>query len=259
MSNIMKPAALALLLLGFLTITSTVGCKEDETSKTNLDVTFQATFDGERFINLKNYNLGGTPVQFSRFDLYISDLTLLKADGTEVRLTEVDFLDFSPDNSTSDMSPLVQRTFKDVPEGEYSALRIGYGVKSDLNRQRPSNFAVGHPLSNESHYWSGWQSYIFTKIEGGADADNNGSLELGLTYHFGSDAIFKTFQFDHTIHVHPGEPSVQVDIDLKKIFTLSDGTMYDIKANSKTHSDPSNVTVAQSLSSNMGKATAVQQ
>ena len=247
----------ALLALAFLP-----ACHEhDEGSTADFTVTFKSHFAGEQLTKYKNYpyGLAGIPLQFTRFSTYLSDIELIKADGSSYRLAEIEYIDFTPENASTDLSATPAITYKNVPEGEYTGLRIGYGVKPSLNAKDPADFDNNHPLAKEIEYWSGWNSYIFTKIEGKADSENNGSLDISLLYHCGSDAVYKVYELATPIHVHAGEPGIAVNFDLEKIFTMDDGSYYDIVTNFYTSNNPNDIIVAQVLMHNFEKATTVVQ
>ncbi|MDO8366332.1 MAG: hypothetical protein Q7T20_06010 [Saprospiraceae bacterium] len=251
------------LLLGLFALAFLPACKDNEEGgpKADFTVTFKSNFAGEQLTKYKSYAFGaaGIPLQFTRFSTYLSDIELLKADGSSHRLAEIEYIDFTPENASSDLSATPAITYSNVPEGEYTGLRIGYGVKPWLNSKTYNDFPIGHPLAKEIEYWSGWTSYIFTKIEGKADSDNNGTLDVSLLYHCGSDAVYKVYAFDLPIHIHTGQPGISVNFDLEKIFTMDDGSFYDIVTNFYTSHDPNNVVVAQVLMHNFKKATTVTQ
>lgn len=248
----MKKIILLLALFAFFT-----SCGEDGTDETgvNFDITFKATFDGVQFEKNKDYQLGAIPLFFEAYRMYLSDITLLNG-NEETLISEVEYLDFTPANATF-ATPTI--TFRNVPEGAYTGIRIGYGVKPSLNAKTPADFPAGHPLAVEADYWSAWDSYIFSVLDGKADPENDGSKNLSLAYHCGSDAVYKTFEFQAPIHVHQGEQGARVTFDVKQLFTLADGSLYDIVAHPATSNSASDVTVAQALTANFGRATTIEQ
>jgi hypothetical protein len=254
----MKKYLLLLLLPLFALLSGCDSHKHNEGPTADFDVTFKATYEGQQLSKNTDYNYGAFPLLFVRYRLYLSDITLLKA-GEEVRLSEVEYLDFTPESAPSDLSATPKKTYSKVPEGEYDGIRIGYGVKADLNKKRPSDFPVGHPLYDETDYWSGWKSYIFSVLDGKADPDDNGSKDLNFSYHCGADGVYKTFTFSQPIHVHQGQEGLTIEFDLKKVLTMSDGSLYNIVDNSATSNDASNLTVALALMSNYGNATNIKQ
>lgn len=252
-----------MLLSALLALTVLSACHDhgDDGVKADFTITYKSSYNGEQLSKYKDYDFGTTnfPVQFSRFSTYLSDIELIKSDGSSHRLAEIEYVDFTPDNAGSDLSVTPAITYKNVPEGEYTGIRIGYGVKPALNAKDPTDFDSNHPLAKEGEYWGGWNSYIFSKIEGKADSDKNGTYDIALLYHCGSDAVYKVFTFNQSIHVHAGEPGISVDFDLLKVFTMDDGAFYDIVTNFYTSNNPDDVTVAQVLTHNFEKATTVAQ
>ncbi|MBC7776039.1 MAG: hypothetical protein H7246_11440 [Phycisphaerae bacterium] len=250
----MKKITLLLTLTSFAFLFS---CCDQGTEDTgvNFDITFKATFDGVQLEKSKDYQFGSIPLFFEACRMYVSDITLLNG-SKETLLSEVEYFDFTPANA-SFATPTI--TFKNVPEGDYTGIRIGYGVKASLNAKTPSDFPAGHPLSVETDYWSGWSSYIFSTLDGKADPDNNGSKNLSFAYHFGSNAVYKTFEFALPIHVQEGQASARVTFDMKKLLTLADGTLFDIVTYPATSNSASDVTIGQILTANFGRATNVEQ
>ena len=246
-----------LFLAAFLALFTVLSCGDQgaEDTGVNFDISFQATYDGAQLEKDKEYQLGNTPLFFESSRLYLSDITLLKGDQRFL-ISEIEYLDFTPTNA-SFATPKI--TFKNVPEGEYTGIRLGYGVKPILNARTPSNFPAGHPLSVEIDYWSGWDSYIFSVLDGKADSNNDGVKNLSFSYHCGSDAVYKNFEFSYPISVKDGEPGAKISFDMKTFLTNDDGSFYDILANPVTSNSPNNVVVAQALSGHWLRATTVSQ
>jgi hypothetical protein len=58
------------------------GCKDDEAvTGIDFDVTFKATYNGAQLEKNTDYVFGTYPLQFIRYRLYLSDITLLKTNG----------------------------------------------------------------------------------------------------------------------------------------------------------------------------------
>ncbi len=225
---------------------------------TDLNITFSTKYNGAQLEKGKNYDYDGHPLNFTIHTLFLSDITLLKG-SEEYVLSDIEFLDFLPNASSSNLSVMPQRTYKNVPEGEYTGIRIGYGVRPDYNIRRISDWPAGHPLANDLEYWAGWTSFIFAKIEGGGDADNNGTIEHYLIYHCGGDGVYKTFTFNQPISVKAGGKGLDVAIDLKNLFIQDDGSLYNMVKNSQTSNDKNDLVVANAIMSQYGKATTIKQ
>ncbi|MCC6461130.1 MAG: hypothetical protein IT260_11705, partial [Saprospiraceae bacterium] len=222
-------------------------------------ITFQARYDGQPLEKYKNYTYDSYQVQITRFNTFLSDITLLNG-NKEVRISDIDWVDFTPDNAPNNLAVSVPLTFAQVPDGDYTGIRIGYGVRPDLNAKQPKDFAAGHPLSRENEYWLGWGSYIFNKIEGTVDLNNNNVSDGGLVYHCGSDATYRTYTFNTPITVQQGATAT-VTFDLKKLFDTTDptGGWLDLNSayNHVTSNDVSDVVIANLLMNKFDRATTV--
>lgn len=232
--------------------------KDNTGQPTDFTITFKARYDGEHLIRNKYYPYDNYKVLFSRFNSFFSDIKLLKSDGTEQLLTDAAMVNFTPDISSTDSSAIVKLTFS-VPSGDYSGLKMGYGVKPSDNAKKPQDFPVGHPFNNELEYWAGWKSYIFNKIEGTGDSDNNNEDDIFLIYHCGSDAVYREYAFNKDIKVSDNNSGITVAFDLKKLFYV-DNQWFDLKIddNQFTSNKATDVRVATILMDNYDHATSVE-
>jgi hypothetical protein len=262
-------------LLLLVVVCFTFSCKKDcgdgiipvvENPKSIVKLTFKANFDGQPLKRKTDFMYGIYPVQFSRFTLFVTNISLLK--GTvETKLTEAEFLEFFSESATDNNSTTPTFTYKDIPSDKYTGIKIGYGVSSDLNAKKPADFAANHALANENEYWAGWKSYIFSKIEGTAELVEDTTFinyESFLNYHSGSAVaqnvdVATSFNFEQTIDISGAEKQIYVNLDLKKLFTI--GTkLLDITQtdNQYTGTNPSDLGLAKKLMDNWFKATTIQ-
>ncbi|MBN8679747.1 MAG: hypothetical protein J0M29_16085 [Chitinophagales bacterium] len=250
----MKKYSLFLTILSLLFVLS---CKDkNDGPSTDFSITFSALYGAETLEKNKDYTFNGFPIFVESCRMYLSDIRLINADR-EVIISDVEYLDFTPENAVS-ASPTI--VFKNVPEGDYTSIRLGYGVSPVLNAKKPSNFPAGSPLAIENDYWAGWKSYIFSVLDGKADPDNNGTKNLSFSYHCGSDAVYKTVEFFTPIKVQAGAfTQAAITFDMKEFLTNDDGTPYDMVNNPATSNDAGNVVVAQALTAHWGRATKVSQ
>lgn len=250
---VMKNYTLLLLLFAAFTLST---CEDDDEpidQPDNFTLTFRATYDGELLEKYKNYPFGDKVILFDKFNTYLSDISLL--DGTSERvLSDIEMVNFTPDSAPDNKAVEVSYKFT-VPSGDYTGLKLGYGVKADLNAKDPSDFPTDHPLYIESEYWSGWQSYIFTKIQGKVDLNGDTTPEANIFYHCGSDAVYNMATFSKNISI-VGMGSLVVEIDLKKMFTF-DGQLLDLTQsdNRTTSHDASNIALGEKMMGNFKNAT----
>lgn len=217
-------AAFSLLVISLF-----AGCdKKDE--KASVTLNFKANYNGQALVKYQKYDFGNPafPITFSRFRTFLSDVELVKSDGSTVLLTDVAEVDFFPDNATTENALAPSVNFDNIEVGDYKAIRFGIGVKPQYNGKQPKDFAIGNPLSKETEYWPSWKSWIFTKIEGQADANNNGEMDVFMQYHTGSDPVYKTYTIEKPISVNDTGGNVTMSFDLRKVFINTDGTFYDI-------------------------------
>ncbi|HAD13428.1 MAG TPA: hypothetical protein DCF33_13455 [Saprospirales bacterium] len=245
------------VFVAIFSLVSLLGCQDaEDLPSTDFTINFKATYGGETLEKNKDYIFGSYPIFFEGCRLYLSDIRLVNAER-EVIISEIEYLDFTPENAASATPAIL---FKNVPEGDYTSVSIGYGVKPQLNAKRPSNFPAGSPLSIEIDYWAGWKSYIFSVLDGKADPDNNGTKNLSFSYHCGSDAVYKIFEFNVPIKVKAGQfTTADIAFDMKEFLTNDDGSLYDMVANPATSNDATNVVVAQALTAHWGRATTITQ
>lgn len=253
----MKNLLFTALLAGAVLL---AGCTDNNevVPSSDFTLTFRALYDGQPLEKSKPYDYDTYKVHFTRFNAYFSDITLLSG-AKEVKISTVNWTNFLPDLNPGNLAVEVPITFKNVPDGDYTGIRIGYGVNPSQNAKTPANFSSSDPLGNDNEYWPGWKSYIFNKIEGKADLDNSGGFKTNLSFHCGSNAVYRQYSFNTPIKVGQGA-TASVELDLKKLFTIN-GAWFDITipANQRTSDTAGEVTVATVLMDNFGFATTVKQ
>ncbi len=257
MKKLFFPALLAILFGGL----ACSGCKDggDPTSVAPVNVVFKATFGDQPLVILKKYDyLSGKQALFNRFQFFVGDVELLKANGTTQKLVDIGFVDL---NLTDETAAAAGRTltFADIPVGEYTGIRFGVGVPAAMNNVNPNTLPETDPrcVNGRGEFWSGWQSYIFMKIEGQYDANGDGgAFETSLTYHCGSDAVYRTVTLPVTIDVenHAGhDHHVPVTVDVQKIL-MEAGQPLDLVLNPRTSDSTGDVVVATKLVDNFSNA-----
>lgn len=245
----------------FLALLAVTACEDKDTSApaSDLTITFKALYDGKPLEKYKLYDYASYQVDFSRFNTFMTNITLLNG-SQEVKLSDIEWVDFTPDSAPTDTAVDVSIVLKNVPDAEYTGIRLGYGVPPALNAKQPKDFAPTHPLSRENEFWLGWGSYIFNKIEGRVDLNNNGVFDGGLIYHCGSDAVYREYAFNLPISVKPGAAEIVVEFDLKKLFVINGAWLdLNIPYNHITSNDSDDVVIATILMDNFDAATTVKQ
>ncbi len=226
-----------------------VSCKPDpiiEEDKTaNIEVNFVAEYqDSPLVVFGEDYSYPelGNAFNVKKFQFLITDLVLLK-DGTgdATELAEVELIEFT-DKTTEDLAVKgTARSYESIPVGEYSGIRFGFGVNNELNRaETQENYTAGEPLTKD--FWAGWNSYIFSKIEGDFDMNGDGlyddASDFSYSLHTGTNEGYNVITINAPITVAVDSDNVtKIVVDLGKMLG-NDSEVYDIVDidNRTTHS-----------------------
>ena len=122
---------------------------------------------------------GGQMIQTTMWQMYISNVSLVKADGSEVKVKGMNLVKLGEKGPFQNIL-----AFKaDVVPGKYRGLRFDVGLPRDLNHIDASTQKA--PLGVDSGMFWAWNpGYIFSRYEGKAKVGNQ-TLEVAL--HVGED------------------------------------------------------------------------
>ncbi|MCB0705900.1 MAG: hypothetical protein KDC34_11345 [Saprospiraceae bacterium] len=225
-----------LLLIFPLGLLLLSGCvKEEETGA--LEMTFKANYDGTPLVMLDEYAYdGGLMMTFQRFNFYIGNVALVDG-STKENLLDIEFVDFDNMASTEEATAGYSILVDEIPTGDYAKIQIGLGVPADLNATADSDYSGSHPLARASHYWPGWESFIFTMINAKVDSNGDGLYDdSSVLYHTGSDEAYRLVEYTFPIRIEKDKVSDLVfEVDLKALFQDGAGGYIDILANTNTH------------------------
>ncbi|GAB2954096.1 hypothetical protein GCM10027048_19280 [Hymenobacter coalescens] len=199
--------------------------------------------------------LEGEQFAVSKFNYYVSNIKLTKADGTEWAEPESYHL-------VKHSEPASQRfQLSDVPTGDYRKLTFTIGVDSARNVAGAQTGALD-PLNDM--FWSWSSGYVFLKLEGTSPQATTGRI----TYHIGG------FRAPHnTIRtVVPALPGgvtalpvcadktgqVFLKADLQKVFTGPATIRIAQLSNTGHSSDPNSVKLANNYAAGMFRIDRVQ-
>lgn len=215
--------------------------------KINLDAYF-----GEEDLSMnKLVDFDGDAFRINVSEFYVSDLTLVGGSG-DVVLADVDYVNFTQTLGEDAETTL---SYSDVPAGTYTKLTLNIGVNATNNARKPADFLPMHPLGNSSNYWNGWQSYIFSKLEGKLDTSGDGVTNLTYVYHSGKNDLFTpvTITFDTPVVVADGGVTdINLKMDHKVLFESGDSYL-DIEASPSAH-NPDDLTYPTTILGNFQSA-----
>lgn len=222
--------------------------KNDDPDPVDTKLKFIVTMsDGQQSVaHDENISLSSNQdLNISLFRLYFSNITLLK-DGAEVEIKDVALLDPGKDGSNS--------FTVDLNAGNYDAIKFGLGVNAIQNDKSPGDFANDHPLSTyQSMYWS-MLKYRFAKFEGKANLQGQlGSAnDVALAFHPGTDALYQKTTLSKSISIKPESTTIiTVNIDLNEMFAGSNPFDLTDETNTQTHSNASDIQIAQKFMENL--------
>lgn len=228
----MKFSFLAVAAMGVAALTMVSCTKEDAPSPTDTKGSFSIHMEylwamsGEPFeMNTNLYHpMTGDTLNYSTFKHYISNVTLVKADGST----------WSPDESyhlldVSDPSSLILQ-FDDVPNGTYTSLTLTLGVDSARN---VSGAQTGALDPANGMFWSWNSGYIMIKAEGTSPQSGSGTFGYHLGGFSGEHSAIAVrnlpFPAGESVTVHGDDnPSIWVQANPARIFhtygTVANGT-----------------------------------
>jgi hypothetical protein len=201
---------LGVLVLGFAIVFTS--CDNDG-GNGDLDLVIEGHFGNEILEFNKEYTKSdGERFIITRSDMFLSDVRLVADNGTEELLSDVIqvYFEFSPGG--------VKFDFNKVPSGNYESLRFSLGLTPELNSTRPLDYESDHVLNNSGYYWSAWDSYIFSKLEGKTE-DANGDIVTGYLYHTGMNELLREVTIPLNYNLKSKESNeLRLTFDHEKLF-----------------------------------------
>ncbi len=231
------------------------GCKKDKDD--SADVTPVSTEQNLKFHlhtqvgnQLANYTSTFTQASGRKFILedfryYVSNIKLIKEDGSEYPLTGKVLL-AKPSQQDYELGL--------VPVGNYKGLKFIIGLDSVTNHSDPTSYASGNPLAIQTPgiHWSWSSGYIFFKVEGLCDttAAANGSATYPFFFHIGMDSFKRTIDFSTSSFsvVSGSDKEVAFVFDLKKVLQN-----VDLRTENETHT-MNNMPLATKIANNFSAA-----
>ena len=168
-----------MILMAIATVAALSSCsKEDNSNLTGkVSLQFDHYVGAEKLIlgtdagGAKAYTSNGQTLKFSEVKYVITNVVLVKADGTKVPYHTEDldkggFLINQADAAS--LAPVLN----DIPEGDYKGIEFGLGVKKELNNLKlQDKFPNFYRLTGEFKHsgimhWEWANGYRFVKLEG---------------------------------------------------------------------------------------------
>ena len=209
------------ILLTTLAITVLFSCKKEEEpiSVTSPSTKGNVVLNAQFLVNGASYNSDSVYVddfsnnyKISFSNVYLSQLNF--EDGGVITPLPIQYVLLKPETSTYNLGS--------VEEGHYHNFNYGIGIDSATNHTDPNSYDLSSPLYPQSPnmHWTWNSGYIFYKIEGTVDTDNDGTFETIFRFHIGTDDLRRdgTFMF-HDAIVAGATTTIDMKVDLAKFLT----------------------------------------
>lgn len=198
--------------LNFIILTVIVlftACKKDNQmiNTTNMlgkvSVKFDAVFGSSDFALNKPLASATKTYNFNKFRYWVSNVTLIKANGQEYIVPKSYFLleetAAVPVQEGAYTYPAIKRELVEldnIPAGEYKGIKFGVGVESKYNDNLSLTIGELSQLNGMTNVsWMWHTSYIFTAI-GGSVAENSSNKTIKIET--GLNANYKTVSLNFT-------------------------------------------------------------
>lgn len=231
----------------------TWSCNDNSASNTDqtgtLELNFKGTFGADPLVMYaRQYPYeAGMKIKLQLFRFYLSDLKI----SDKVKISDIQIVDFEKVQSDAVAQQGVTIKIENVPIGDYKEIKFGFGVEEKLNATNPGAYASGHPLSD--NYWSWALGYVFTKIEGNADIDGDGTYESKLTFHAGGNQLYRNKQWSKDFSVKAGTTTrLNFEVDLRRVLVRTESNFLDFRKVTIDHSN--NMEIATFIEDNLANA-----
>ncbi len=264
------------LLLSVAALAFASCSNDDEPAANNVTLEFNNTFKNTPIVlgnasaaaATVNTSAAGQLHHFSELKYVISNIRLIKEDGTEI---PYNINDLDKGATVIDQSKVATLSYvlNNIPSAAYKQIKFGLGIKADqntLNQVKFPNFYATAGANDTEMMWEWGTGYRFTKIEGFYGADNKEmSIHTGSTvegtapnYTQGVDA-YRDITLNLTTNAVVGSnaPKIKIKADFDKLLsgktntiTLSTGTGMNNNATPNIHTAVQMVKFVDNLGGN---------
>ncbi|MDZ7879816.1 MAG: MbnP family protein [Saprospiraceae bacterium] len=251
----MKQISKVLLLAILSATTLFTACKKDseDTTPGTVEVEFDHRWGTQVFnLNQSVVTPAGDSASFTTFKYFVSNVKLLKDDGTEYAISNSYYL------VNQDSAASKTLTFKDVPAGKYTGVKFMIGVDSAMSASAlDKRTGVLDPATGaKGMYWAWNSGYIFTKLEGISPSApmDSATQKRRFWYHIGGFGGYssKTINNLKTVTIKSTTdaatvsgstaPTIHFIVDVKEFF--QNPTALSIKSNPIVMFAPYSTTIA---------------
>ncbi|MGJ1405976.1 MbnP family protein [Sphingobacterium siyangense] len=224
-----------------------VSCSKSEDVANSVNLHFNNTFKNTTIVlgsadspaASTNTSASGQLHQFSELKYVISNIRLIKADGSEIPYN-VNDLDKGAAVIDQAKAATLNYVLSNIPVGDYKQIKFGLGVKQEINTLDQLRFPVFYATAGANDtkmHWEWGTGYRFTKLEGFYDADHkelsihtgstiNGTNGDESTYKQGVDAYRDiTLNLPSLVTVGKSVPQINIRADFDKLLSGKTNTI----------------------------------
>lgn len=212
-------------------------CKEETKKPAELVLEFKGKYNGNNFV-MKNtkINTNNCTANVELLKFYLSNITLIKSNGSEVLAKDIALINFENNHNTN--TNIGETISISIEPDDYVGVKFGLGVDNNKNNEDPTTYKEGEPLSiYEGMHWSWNTGYIFYKLEGKYDTLLNATTALRNTFffHIGLNDLYITKSFTKNFSLNAGNTTtLRFNIDMQKAF-VTNNQIIDLKTENFTH------------------------
>jgi len=239
----MKNNAIKLLMISLVM----VSCSKSEDVANSVNLHFNNTFKNTTIVlgsadspaATTNTSASGQLDHFSELKYVISNIRLIKADGSEIPYN-VNDLDKGATVIDQAKAATLNYVLSNIPVGEYKQIKFGLGVKQEINTLDQLRFPVFYATAGANDtkmHWEWGTGYRFTKLEGFYGVDHkelsihtgstvNGTNGDESTYKQGVDAYRDiTLNLPSIVTVGKSIPQINIRADFDKLLSGKTNTI----------------------------------
>ena len=236
----MKKSILSLFSVLFAAILF-VGCDSDvmHDDHTMTSLRLQPLFDGQQLVAGQTYDHNGTAINFGTARVYLSEIVLIKEDGTEVPFEGETFAVPAKNETNEDVTLTVtdrvilakhdlghdEWDLGEVESGSYKGIRFKVGIDGANNRIDASQVPSTNPLAKQTdknNHWSWANGYIYLRMDGQVDSDGDGTPDTAWETHIGKTTFVKTVELDTDFDLDPDNNLIHITVDYHKFLHMVD-------------------------------------
>lgn len=234
------------IIVALFAVSTILSCSKDNVNPVanNITLHFDNTFKGKAIVlgdansttASKNTSASGQLHHFSEIKYVISNIRLVKAEGTEIPYN-INDLDKGATVIDQAKPQSLDYVLTNIPTGEYKQIKFGLGVKKELNtldETKFPNFYKSAGANDTKMMWEWGAGYRFTKLEGFYGSDNKQmSIHTGSTvegkegaYTQGVDAYREiSLNLSSTAVVGSSSPKISINADFDKLLSGKTNTI----------------------------------